>query len=105
MARELRQAYTGDTTYPIQTATATTLQFLSPDRATPFHNRHIAYRLASGGQIDRAMTTSTDTDGAPWTGSRWTSFARRAGGLLGQAGRLRHERGDLHATSTRAERC
>jgi len=73
MASELRQAYTGDTTYPIETATATTLQFLSPDRAVPFHNRRIAYRLA-GGQIDRAVTTSTDTDGPPWAGLAWTSF-------------------------------
>lgn len=73
MASELRQAYTGDTTYPIETATSTTLQFLSPDRAVPYHNRRIAYRLA-GGQIDRAQTTSSDTDGAPWTGLAWTSF-------------------------------
>ena len=73
MAREIRQAYTGDSTYPIETATSTTLQFLSPDRAAQYHNRRIAYRLASG-QIDRAMTTSTDTDGPPWTGLTWTSF-------------------------------
>ncbi len=73
MAREIRQAYTGDSSYPIETATSTTLQFLSPDKAAPFHNRRIAYRLA-GGQIDRAQTTSTDTDGAPWTGFTWTSF-------------------------------
>lgn len=73
MARELRQAYTGNTSYPIETATATTLQFLSPDKAVPFHNRRIAYRLASG-QIDRAMTTSTNTTGPPWTGLAWSSF-------------------------------
>lgn len=73
IARELRQAYTGDSSYPIVTATSTTLMFYSPDKAVPFHNRLIAYRLASG-QIDRAMTTSTDTDGPPWTGLAWTSF-------------------------------
>lgn len=73
MARELRQAYTGDTSYPVVTATSTTLMFYSPDKAVPFHNRLIAYRLASG-QIDRAMTTSTDTDGPPWAGLAWTSF-------------------------------
>lgn len=74
MAVELRQAYTGDSTYPIETATSTTLQFLSPDRGLPFHNRRIAYRFANG-QIDRAITTSTDTDGPPWTGFAWTTFA------------------------------
>lgn len=73
MARELRQAYTGDSSYPIVTATSTTLMFYSPDKAVPFHNRLIAYRLA-GGQIDRAMTTSTDTDGPPWAGLAWTAF-------------------------------
>jgi prepilin-type N-terminal cleavage/methylation domain-containing protein len=73
MAREIRQAYTGDTSYPIETATTTALQFRSPDKAVPAHNRRIAYRL-SGGQIDRAQTASTDTDGAPWTGFAWTSF-------------------------------
>ena len=73
LARELRQAYTGDTSFPIETATSTTLQFLSPDKAAPFHNRRIAYRLA-GGRIERALTTSSDTDGPPWSGLAWTSF-------------------------------
>ena len=73
MAREIRQAYTGDSSYPIETATGTTLQFLSPDRAVPYHDRRIAYRLASG-KIQRALTTSTDTDGPPWAGLAWTTF-------------------------------
>ena len=73
LARELRQAYTGDASYPIETATSTSLQFLSPDRAVPFHNRRISYRLISG-RIDRALTTSTDTDGPPWAGLAWSSF-------------------------------
>jgi Tfp pilus assembly protein PilW len=74
LARELRQAYTGDASYPIETATGTTLQFLSPDMAAPYHNRRIAYRL-TGGHLDRASTTSTDTDGPPWAGLAWTTFA------------------------------
>jgi prepilin-type N-terminal cleavage/methylation domain-containing protein len=73
LAAELRQAYTGDATFPIETATATTLQFLSPDKATPFHDRRIAYRLL-GGQLSRALTTSANTDGPPWTGFAWSSF-------------------------------
>ena len=78
----------------------TTLQFTSPDRAAPFHNRLIAYRLA-GGQIDRAMTTSTDTDGSPWTGFAWTpggtvpsaSWTKQVGSVT--------QRGGVHATTTR----
>jgi len=74
MARELRQSYTGDTTFPIETATSTTIEFLSPDSGTPFHDRRIAYRL-TGGHIDRALTTSTNTGAPPWTGFAWPSFA------------------------------
>jgi prepilin-type N-terminal cleavage/methylation domain-containing protein len=74
MAKELRQAYTGDSTFPIKTATPTTIEFMSPDSQTPFHNRRIAYRL-TGGHIDRALTTSTNTGAPPWTGFAWSSFA------------------------------
>ena len=66
MARDLRQAYSGTAISPIESASATAIQFLSPDRALPFHVRRIAYRL-NGGWLERAETTSTDTDGAPWT--------------------------------------
>jgi type II secretory pathway pseudopilin PulG len=74
LVREVRQAYSGDSTYPILTATSTTLEFLSPDIQVPFHNRKLAYRL-TGGHVDRAITTSSDTDGAPWAGWAWSSFA------------------------------
>ena len=104
MAREIRQAYTGDTSYPIETATSTTLQFLSPDKAVPFHNRRIAYRLA-GGQIDRALTTSTDTDGPPWTGFAWTILRLDPVGIVEQAGRLRHQRRRLHLLRQERRRC
>ncbi|RDI73570.1 prepilin-type N-terminal cleavage/methylation domain [Gaiella occulta] len=66
LAAEVRQAYSGDgATAPIEVATGTALQFLSPDRAQPFHLRRIAYRVGSG-RLERAMATSSDTDGAPW---------------------------------------
>jgi len=64
--RDLRQAYTGDPSLNrIETMTATTITFYSPDRATPFHVRKISYRL-SGTDLQRSITTSTDTDGFPW---------------------------------------
>jgi len=71
LADELRQAYT-DTTltgYPnaIQTWTGTTLTFYTPDRQTPFHMRLVSYRL-SGGEIQRAFATSTNTGTGPWSG-------------------------------------
>jgi type II secretory pathway pseudopilin PulG len=74
MAREIRQAYSGDSSYPVEVAAGTTLQFLSPDRADVFHLRRIAYRLA-GGAVQRAQTTSANTDGPPWTGFAWASFS------------------------------
>ena len=66
LANELRQAYSGDTTSPIESVSGTQITFLSPDRATPFHLRRISYRLSSG-SFQRAIAISTDTDGAPWT--------------------------------------
>lgn len=80
LASDLRQAYTGDdATYPIESVSGTVIQFLSPDRQTPFHLRRVAYRL-SGGRFERAEATSSDTDGAPWVipslGS-WTRLVDR----------------------------
>ena len=67
LVRDLRQAYTGDPSLnAIGTMTATTLTFYSPDRATPFHIRKISYRL-NGTTLERSVTSSTDTDGFPWT--------------------------------------
>lgn len=67
LAVDLRQAYSGvDGVSPIEAVSSTGLTFLSPDRAEPFHLRRISYRL-SGGAIERATATSTDTDGAPWS--------------------------------------
>lgn len=67
-AQDLRQAYDGDAnvaTSPIESISPTQITFLSPDRAIPFHMRRVSYRL-SGAQLERAMATSSDTDGAPW---------------------------------------
>jgi prepilin-type N-terminal cleavage/methylation domain-containing protein len=76
IAREVRQAYYGDGTTcpvtvttgtcPITMSTATQLQFYSLDEQAPYHLRFIAYRL-SGGALQRAMATSTNTAGPPWT--------------------------------------
>ncbi len=73
LTRELRQAYSGDSTVPILTATGTALEFVSPDFQTPFHDRRIAYQLSSGA-MQRAITTSTNTNGPPWNGWTWSSF-------------------------------
>jgi prepilin-type N-terminal cleavage/methylation domain-containing protein len=81
-AQELRQAYSGDTAWPIQSLTCATqcIQFLSPDRLQPFHLRQIQWRLSSG-QLQRRAVTSTDTDGAPWSlpaiaAAAWTTEVR-----------------------------
>jgi prepilin-type N-terminal cleavage/methylation domain-containing protein len=81
-AQELRQSYSDDGTWPIQSvSTATnTIRFLSPDRLQPFHLRQIEWRL-SGGELQRRSVTSTDTDGDPWvfptalTAVAWTTEA------------------------------
>lgn len=65
--RDLRQAYTGDASLGrVESIGPTQITFYSPDRATPFHIRKISYRL-SGTTLQRSITTSTDTNGFPWT--------------------------------------
>ncbi len=68
--QDLRQVYDGDAdplTTPIEyiSPTGTEIRFLSPDRLAPFHIRRISYRI-NAGKFERAMATSTDTDGPPW---------------------------------------
>lgn len=66
IAQDLRQAYSDAGSPAIETALDTNLQFLSPDRAEPFHMRRIAYQV-SAGRLERALATSTNTDGPPWS--------------------------------------
>jgi prepilin-type N-terminal cleavage/methylation domain-containing protein len=67
LAADLRQAQCpDDTTLPVTTATTTQVTFYSPDRLTPYHLRQVSYRLSSG-QFQRAVATSTNTGGPPWT--------------------------------------
>jgi prepilin-type N-terminal cleavage/methylation domain-containing protein len=66
LARDLRQAYAGDGTSGIEAFTTSSITFDSPDRAAPFHLRRISYRV-SGGVLQRQLTTSTNTNGPPWT--------------------------------------
>jgi prepilin-type N-terminal cleavage/methylation domain-containing protein len=84
-AIDLRQAYSGvNGVSPIESISPTTITFLSPDRAQPFHLRRISYRL-SGGKIERAMATSTDTDGAPWIIPALGPWQRQVGSVTNAA--------------------
>jgi hypothetical protein len=62
LARELRQAYTGDPTRAPVTVAADGLgiTFYSPQPTTPFRLQRIDYRLQAG-QLQRASRTSTET--------------------------------------------
>jgi Tfp pilus assembly protein PilW len=72
LAQDLRQASSAvDGTCPVEVATATSIRFLSPDRAAAAHERRIAVQLA-GGNLQRALTTSSST-APPWTGLAWTT--------------------------------
>jgi prepilin-type N-terminal cleavage/methylation domain-containing protein len=89
LAQEVRQAWTheDDPTLqnPVQTATATQLTFLSPDRANPFHLRTISYRV-SGGRLERALAVSSDTDGWPWVMPALSSWTPRVGSVVANPG-------------------
>jgi type II secretory pathway pseudopilin PulG len=68
VASEIRQAYSGDLTSPIQALSGTNgITFLTPDRTVPlldgtdaFHVRKIQYRI-NGSSLERASWTSTNT--------------------------------------------
>ncbi len=85
-ASDFRQAYTGDPapvtpTYPIESVTSgTAIQFLTPDRASPFHLRRVSYRI-SGGVFQRADAISTDTDGYPWSIPSLSSYRNLVGSI------------------------
>jgi prepilin-type N-terminal cleavage/methylation domain-containing protein len=78
LASDLRQALCNGTTTPITTASPTQLTFYSPDRLSPYHLRQVSYQL-TGTTFQRALSTSTNTGGPPWTipalGSWSTVFA------------------------------
>jgi Tfp pilus assembly protein PilW len=84
LSADLRQALCNGTTTPVTTSTGTQLTFYSPDRATPFHLRQISYRL-SGGQLERAFATSTNTDGPPWTIPALGGWAKQVGSVTNTA--------------------
>ena len=83
LAQDLRQAYSGvDDSAPIESISATQIQFLSPDRQQPFHLRRLAYR-ASGTSFQSAQAISTDTDGAPWEIPALGPWNTQFGSLVG----------------------
>jgi type II secretory pathway component PulJ len=77
LTSDLRGASTGDdTTKPLESISSTAITFLSPDRATPYHLRRIAYRLVSG-RFERAGEISSNTGGPPWTWPGLGSYTTR----------------------------
>jgi prepilin-type N-terminal cleavage/methylation domain-containing protein len=84
VSQDLRQVFDGDgdlLTSPIESMSATQITLLSPDRAQPFHLRRVSYRL-SNGQFERALATSTDTDGAPWSIPALSSYRKLVGSVM-----------------------
>lgn len=83
LAADLRQAYSGSPAVaPIESMSASAIQFFSPDRQLPFRLRRIGYQ-AAGDKLQRRTAISTDTDGYPWTmnpaaisSAPWISQAR-----------------------------
>jgi prepilin-type N-terminal cleavage/methylation domain-containing protein len=66
LTTDLRSATNVHDDQPIVAATASTLTFDSPDRATPFHLRRISYRV-NGTNLERSQLTSVNTGAWPWT--------------------------------------
>lgn len=81
LTRELRSAYVGGAGWPIESVSSSQITFTAPDRSTPFKLLRISYRV-SGGTLQRAFYSTTNTGGPPWTWSatgtptNWTTIAR-----------------------------
>lgn len=88
LATDIREAFVGDGTDPVLTATATSITFESPDRyptttsgttESSFHLRKLTYTLTSGA-LQQQLTTSTNTfpTAPPWawpgTSGPWTTL-------------------------------
>ena len=84
LVQDLRQANTGDAGTPILSLGSSQITFLSPDRATPFRLRQIAYRV-SGDRLERAMAVSTNTGGPPWTFPALGAWVAQAGSIVDPA--------------------
>jgi prepilin-type N-terminal cleavage/methylation domain-containing protein len=83
VSQDLRQVYDGDAnvlTSPVESISSTQITFLTPDRVTPFHMRRLSYRL-NAGQFERAMATSSDTDGYPWSIPALGSYKKLVGSV------------------------
>jgi prepilin-type N-terminal cleavage/methylation domain-containing protein len=67
IASDVREGYSSSATMTaVSSLSGTQITFYAPDTATPFHLRQISYRL-SGGNLQRAYATSSNTQGPPWT--------------------------------------
>jgi prepilin-type N-terminal cleavage/methylation domain-containing protein len=66
IAKDLRQAYTGTGNPGVEKMLPAEIQFVSPDRQSPFHLRRVNYKL-SNKTLQRASALSTNTGSPPWT--------------------------------------
>ncbi len=67
LTTDFRQAATAAAVAaPVESVSPTAFTFDSPDRATPFHLRRIAYQLVNG-QLQRSTTVSINTGAGPWS--------------------------------------
>lgn len=67
LVSDLRDAVPANGTIPIDSYSANSITFYSPDRQSPPHMRRIKYYV-DGLVLKRQITISTNTNGPPWTG-------------------------------------
>ena len=80
LAKDLRQAYTGNGNPGLEKMLPAQLQFLSPDRQTPFHLRRVNYKL-SNRTLQRASALSTNTGAPPWTFPALSAYRDEVGSV------------------------
>jgi len=85
MVQDIRQSDQNGSTASFTTMSATQVTFYSPDRLTPFHLRQVSYRIQNG-QLQRAVATSTNTNGPPWTIGSLGAWVNQVGSVATGSG-------------------
>jgi type II secretory pathway pseudopilin PulG len=103
MVQDMRQSDQNGTTSSFTTMTASQVTFYSPDRLTPFHLRQVSYRIQNG-QLQRAVATSTNTGGPPWTIGALGPWVNQVGSVASGSGFAYYDQSGAVTTSATALR-
>jgi type II secretory pathway pseudopilin PulG len=103
MVQDMRQSDQNGSSPSFSLMSANQVTFYSPDRLTPFHLRQVSYRIQNG-ELDRAVATSTNTDGPPWTIGALGPWVKQVGSVSSTSSFAFYDQNNAVTTSATALR-